>query len=731
MAKIQLGLAPTSVKLRVKLMNSSVTTGAGLTGLTNTSSGLVISTIQLVEGANGEASASVYTVAASNVETITTLGTYAAPSSNKCRFKEVDATNHPGVYELQFADARFSATGDATKAMTLLISISGATNLAQADIEIECRNQAVNVIQAGGTAWGSGAITDGVFAAATYPKSLRTATAQAGASGSITLDSGASATNDLYVGCSIKIVSGTGAGQSRTIMLYVGSSKVAYVDRVWATNPANDSVFVINAGKLTADINNVGIATAGGATTITLASTAVATNEYYDGAIVQIISGTGVGQSRIIGNYVGATRVATVTDAWGTNPDNTSVYMVRGLGDVEVGINNDKTGYALSASQTFNMTGNITGNVSGSVGSVTGAVGSVTGNVGGNVTGSVGSVTGNVGGNVTGSVGSVAANGISDASFAASTDTKALRTATAQAGSGTGSIVLDAGASATDDLYRGDAVKIVSGTGAGQSRTIVLYVGSSKTAYVDRLWATTPDNTSVFIITKGQLDPELSHSGIAAAGTGGTITLASSASSVNNFYDGAEITIVSGQGVGQARCVGEYDGATKICSMTDGWAVTPNNTSVYIIRSYGDVVTGGFSSGASTTIATQAGVGVLATPANKLSTDATGAALSDVSKINNSSAAAVQLARSSETIVNGTVDVVDFTPTTTQFETADLTNPAADFYKTRTVIFTSGTLDNQAREITASSYNGGTGKTRLTVAALTAAPATGVGFNIV
>ncbi len=38
-----------------------------------------------------------------------------------------------------------------------------------------------------------------------------------------------------------------------------------------------------------------------------------------------------------------------------------------------------KTGYSLSGTQTFNITGNITGNLSGSVGSVTGAVGSVTG----------------------------------------------------------------------------------------------------------------------------------------------------------------------------------------------------------------------------------------------------------------------------------------------------------------------------------------------------------------
>jgi hypothetical protein len=71
----------------------------------------------------------------------------------------------------------------------------------------------------------------------------------------------------------------------------------------------------------------------------------------------------------------------------------------------------DKTGYSLSSTQTFDLTGNITGNLSGSVGSVSGnvsgSVASVVGNVGGNVTGSVGSVSGNVGGNVVGSVASV------------------------------------------------------------------------------------------------------------------------------------------------------------------------------------------------------------------------------------------------------------------------------------------------------------------------------------
>ena len=51
-------------------------------------------------------------------------------------------------------------------------------------------------------------------------------------------------------------------------------------------------------------------------------------------------------------------------------------------GAVTVGINNDKSGYSLTAGTGLgNQTANITGNLSGSVGSVTGAVGSVTSGV--------------------------------------------------------------------------------------------------------------------------------------------------------------------------------------------------------------------------------------------------------------------------------------------------------------------------------------------------------------
>lgn len=116
-----------SIVLRVKILDSTVLSGAGKTGLTHASAGLIVSTI-----ADNEATATAYTQAAGNLETITTLGTFAAPTSGKARFKEVDATNHPGIYEIQIADARFAVSSS----RFLTISIIGAAGVAETDVVI-------------------------------------------------------------------------------------------------------------------------------------------------------------------------------------------------------------------------------------------------------------------------------------------------------------------------------------------------------------------------------------------------------------------------------------------------------------------------------------------------------------------------------------------------------------------------------------------------------------------
>lgn len=78
----------------------------------------------------------------------------------------------------------------------------------------------------------------------------------------------------------------------------------------------------------------------------------------------------------------------------------------------------------------------------------------------------------------------------------------ATRSATAVAG-GTDTITLDAGASASDGAYRGQVIRITAGTGAGQIRQIIAYIGSTNVATVGRAWTTPPDNTSVFRISQG------------------------------------------------------------------------------------------------------------------------------------------------------------------------------------------------------------------------------------
>ena len=73
---------------------------------------------------------------------------------------------------------------------------------------------------------------------------------------------------------------------------------------------------------------NVGTATAGTANTITLDSGASAVDDYYNSMSVFITSGTGSGQLRTISDYVGSTKVATVSVNWTTNPSTSSVNEV-------------------------------------------------------------------------------------------------------------------------------------------------------------------------------------------------------------------------------------------------------------------------------------------------------------------------------------------------------------------------------------------------------------------
>jgi len=78
-----------------------------------------------------------------------------------------------------------------------------------------------------------------------------------------------------------------------------------------------------------------GTAQGGASTTITLAAAASATDDIYNGQAILVQEGTGAGQSRVVTDYVGATKVATVYPAWTIQPDATSKYvLINALTDV-------------------------------------------------------------------------------------------------------------------------------------------------------------------------------------------------------------------------------------------------------------------------------------------------------------------------------------------------------------------------------------------------------------
>lgn len=245
----------TSVIEDIFIGNSSVSTGAGLTGLTNSSSGLTC-----YYKRKGSASwTSVSLVSA-------TTGTWTSGG-----FKEGDATNAPGAYELHLPNAVVAAGVE-----SVVVLLKGATNMVPVELEIQLvpwdpqdsvrlgitalpnasagANTGLPVVGSqvpNANAGANGGLPTGdangaVALQNAYSPYQRTGTAQAGAAGSITLDAGASATDDYYKGALIAIISGTGAGQApRVCTGYTGASKVATVGRNWTTAPDNTSVFVV------------------------------------------------------------------------------------------------------------------------------------------------------------------------------------------------------------------------------------------------------------------------------------------------------------------------------------------------------------------------------------------------------------------------------------------------------------------------------------------------------
>ncbi len=185
-----------------------------------------------------------------------------------------------------------------------------------------------------------------------------------------------------------------------------------------------------------------GTAVAGAPTSITLDASASSRDGAYTGMLITITAGTGRGQTRAIGAYAGATRLASVLSAWAVAPDATSQYRIA----------RDPFAALAAAPYPFNLSWNLplerTRRYLGVLGT------------------------------------SLA--DVYDAFCEPAT------TGAAQAGAAD-SITLASSASAQDGAYVAMRLALVGGTGAGQTRPIVAYAGVARTATVNPRWATAPD----------------------------------------------------------------------------------------------------------------------------------------------------------------------------------------------------------------------------------------------
>ncbi len=90
-------------------------------------------------------------------------------------------------------------------------------------------------------------------------------------------------------------------------------------------------------GRVGIGVLAFGTAAAGAGSTITL-QTALGGNGRGVGCLIVLVSGTGSGQAGIIAAYVNSSKIATVSRAWVTQPDATTVYAIIAADLVSLGL---------------------------------------------------------------------------------------------------------------------------------------------------------------------------------------------------------------------------------------------------------------------------------------------------------------------------------------------------------------------------------------------------------
>ena len=144
-------------------------------------------------------------------------------------------------------------------------------------------------------------------------------------------------------------------------------------------------------------------------------------------------------------------------------------------------------------------------------------------------------------------------------------------------------IILNASASATSNVYRHAVVVITGGTGVGQSALITAYNGSTKKARRYSVWATPPDETSLYVIVPFDSGFTIRAAELAQGAGKDYIFLNSAASAINNTYTSALLVVTSGPGQDQSFRVQGYNGTSKKANIAGVWNDIPSSASTYML----------------------------------------------------------------------------------------------------------------------------------------------------
>lgn len=151
----------------------------------------------------------------------------------------------------------------------------------------------------------------------------------------------------------------------------------------------------------------------------------------------------------------------------------------------------------------------------------------------------------------------------------------AVVTGIAQSGSAN-HIILSAGASNVDDAYNWMTITVTYDTGATAQRVITNYIGATREAQISPSTWTAPNSSTRYSINIASL-AVTGTLNAASASAATTITLASSASIIDNAYKGQSIVLVNG-GAG-TYTITDYVGQTRVATIASPGLLTAATTS--------------------------------------------------------------------------------------------------------------------------------------------------------